>query len=139
MVTAGLCHDIDHRGTNNLYQMKYELRTIITALNYKYVTFTFDESISLISVASYLCDINLACFRSSLFWIYFLRSGNPLAKLHGSSILERHHLEFGKTLLRDEVSQRLNVLPKFVKSFRNILMKLHLVCACKANSKDHDL
>ncbi|XP_033991315.1 rod cGMP-specific 3',5'-cyclic phosphodiesterase subunit alpha [Trematomus bernacchii] len=51
MVTAGLCHDIDHRGTNNLYQMK---------------------------------------------------SGNPLAKLHGSSILERHHLEFGKTLLRDE-------------------------------------
>ncbi|XP_054647426.1 rod cGMP-specific 3',5'-cyclic phosphodiesterase subunit alpha isoform X1 [Dunckerocampus dactyliophorus] len=51
MVTAGFCHDIDHRGTNNLYQMK---------------------------------------------------SGNPLAKLHGSSILERHHLEFGKTLLRDE-------------------------------------
>uniref|UniRef100_A0A6Q2YMW5 Phosphodiesterase n=1 Tax=Esox lucius TaxID=8010 RepID=A0A6Q2YMW5_ESOLU len=50
MVTAGLCHDIDHRGTNNLYQMK---------------------------------------------------SGNPLAKLHGSSILERHHLETGKTLLRD--------------------------------------
>lgn len=31
------------------------------------------------------------------------RSQNPLAKLHGSSILERHHLEFGKTLLRDEV------------------------------------
>ncbi|MGH0121866.1 UNVERIFIED_CONTAM: hypothetical protein FKN15_067162 [Acipenser sinensis] len=29
-------------------------------------------------------------------------SGNPLAKLHGSSILERHHLEFGKTLLNDE-------------------------------------
>ncbi|KAI3351411.1 hypothetical protein L3Q82_020268 [Scortum barcoo] len=51
MVTAGFCHDIDHRGTNNLYQMK---------------------------------------------------SGNPLAKLHGSSILERHHLEFGKTLLRDD-------------------------------------
>uniref|UniRef100_A0A8C7QHU8 Phosphodiesterase n=1 Tax=Oncorhynchus mykiss TaxID=8022 RepID=A0A8C7QHU8_ONCMY len=50
MVTAGLCHDVDHRGTNNLYQMK---------------------------------------------------SGNPLAKLHGSSILERHHLETGKTLLRD--------------------------------------
>ncbi|MGH0165614.1 UNVERIFIED_CONTAM: hypothetical protein FKN15_049253 [Acipenser sinensis] len=51
MVTAAFCHDIDHRGTNNLYQMK---------------------------------------------------SGNPLAKLHGSSILERHHLEFGKTLLNDE-------------------------------------
>ncbi|KAK1159174.1 rod cGMP-specific 3',5'-cyclic phosphodiesterase subunit alpha-like [Acipenser oxyrinchus oxyrinchus] len=51
MVTAAFCHDIDHRGTNNLYQMK---------------------------------------------------SGNPLAKLHGSSILERHHLEFGKTLLSDE-------------------------------------
>uniref|UniRef100_A0A8C1WMB4 Phosphodiesterase n=1 Tax=Cyprinus carpio TaxID=7962 RepID=A0A8C1WMB4_CYPCA len=60
MVTAGLCHDIDHRGTNNPYQMK---------------------------------------------------SGNPLAKLHGSSILERHHLEFGKALLRDEalsIYQNLN-------------------------------
>nr|DBA28713.1 TPA: hypothetical protein GDO54_009020 [Pyxicephalus adspersus] len=51
MVTAGFCHDIDHRGTNNLYQMK---------------------------------------------------SQHPLAKLHGSSILERHHLEFGKFLLAEE-------------------------------------
>ncbi|KAF6132005.1 phosphodiesterase 6B [Phyllostomus discolor] len=60
MVTAGLCHDIDHRGTNNLYQMK---------------------------------------------------SQNPLAKLHGSSILERHHLEFGKLLLAEEglnIYQNLN-------------------------------
>uniref|UniRef100_A0A671U783 Phosphodiesterase n=1 Tax=Sparus aurata TaxID=8175 RepID=A0A671U783_SPAAU len=60
MVTAGFCHDIDHRGTNNLYQLK---------------------------------------------------SGNPLAKLHGSSILERHHLETGKTLLRDDglnIYQNLN-------------------------------
>uniref|UniRef100_A0A8C7FM20 Phosphodiesterase n=1 Tax=Oncorhynchus kisutch TaxID=8019 RepID=A0A8C7FM20_ONCKI len=57
MVTAGLCHDIDHRGTNNLYQVK---------------------------------------------------SGKPLAKLHGSSILERHHLEIGKTLLRDLA---LNICP----------------------------
>lgn len=31
------------------------------------------------------------------------RSQNPLAKLHGSSILERHHLEFGKFLLAEEV------------------------------------
>uniref|UniRef100_A0A671LLE4 Phosphodiesterase 6A, cGMP-specific, rod, alpha n=1 Tax=Sinocyclocheilus anshuiensis TaxID=1608454 RepID=A0A671LLE4_9TELE len=34
-----------------------------------------------------------------------------LIKLHGSSILERHHLEFGKTLLRDEalnIYQNLN-------------------------------
>uniref|UniRef100_A0A8D0H340 Phosphodiesterase n=1 Tax=Sphenodon punctatus TaxID=8508 RepID=A0A8D0H340_SPHPU len=60
MVTAALCHDIDHRGTNNLYQMK---------------------------------------------------SQNPLAKLHGSSILERHHLEFGKFLLSQEslnIYQNLN-------------------------------
>ncbi|XP_039628148.1 cone cGMP-specific 3',5'-cyclic phosphodiesterase subunit alpha' isoform X1 [Polypterus senegalus] len=51
MVAAAFCHDIDHRGTNNLYQMK---------------------------------------------------SASPLAKLHGSSILERHHLEYSKTLLEDE-------------------------------------
>uniref|UniRef100_A0A8D0G963 Phosphodiesterase n=1 Tax=Sphenodon punctatus TaxID=8508 RepID=A0A8D0G963_SPHPU len=60
MVAAAFCHDIDHRGTNNLYQMK--------------------------SVA-------------------------PLARLHGSSILERHHLEYSKTLLQDEslnIFQNLN-------------------------------
>ncbi|XP_051784617.1 rod cGMP-specific 3',5'-cyclic phosphodiesterase subunit beta [Erpetoichthys calabaricus] len=60
MITAAFLHDIDHRGTNNLYQMK---------------------------------------------------SQNPLAKLHGSSILERHHLEFGKFLLSDEslnIYQNLN-------------------------------
>ncbi|XP_006627296.1 rod cGMP-specific 3',5'-cyclic phosphodiesterase subunit beta [Lepisosteus oculatus] len=60
MITAAFLHDIDHRGTNNLYQMK---------------------------------------------------SQNPLAKLHGSSILERHHLEFGKFLLSEEslnIYQNLN-------------------------------
>uniref|UniRef100_A0A672RVM0 Phosphodiesterase n=1 Tax=Sinocyclocheilus grahami TaxID=75366 RepID=A0A672RVM0_SINGR len=60
MITAGFLHDIDHRGTNNLYQVK---------------------------------------------------SQNPLAKLHGSSILERHHLDFGKFLLADEslnIFQNLN-------------------------------
>ncbi|XP_069756653.1 cone cGMP-specific 3',5'-cyclic phosphodiesterase subunit alpha' [Narcine bancroftii] len=60
MVTAAFCHDIDHRGTNNLYQMK---------------------------------------------------SQAPLARLHGSSILERHHLEYSKTLLQDEsinILQNLN-------------------------------
>ncbi|XP_041066384.1 cone cGMP-specific 3',5'-cyclic phosphodiesterase subunit alpha' isoform X1 [Carcharodon carcharias] len=60
MITAAFCHDIDHRGTNNLYQLK---------------------------------------------------SQAPLARLHGSSILERHHLEYSKTLLQDEslnIFQNLN-------------------------------
>uniref|UniRef100_A0A6Q2XM19 Phosphodiesterase n=1 Tax=Esox lucius TaxID=8010 RepID=A0A6Q2XM19_ESOLU len=60
MITNAFLHDIDHRGTNNLYQLK---------------------------------------------------TGNPLAKLHGSSALERHHLEFGKFLLADEslnIYQNLN-------------------------------
>ncbi|XP_042545617.1 cone cGMP-specific 3',5'-cyclic phosphodiesterase subunit alpha' isoform X1 [Dipodomys spectabilis] len=60
MLAAAFCHDIDHRGTNNLYQMK---------------------------------------------------SISPLAKLHGTSILERHHLEYSKTLLQDEslnIFQNLN-------------------------------
>ncbi|KAJ8339133.1 hypothetical protein SKAU_G00359190 [Synaphobranchus kaupii] len=60
MITAGFLHDIDHRGTNNLYQVK---------------------------------------------------SQNPLAKLHGSSILERHHLDFGKFLLGEDslnIFQNLN-------------------------------
>ncbi|XP_029311801.1 cone cGMP-specific 3',5'-cyclic phosphodiesterase subunit alpha'-like isoform X2 [Cottoperca gobio] len=51
MVAAAFCHDIDHRGTNNLYQTK---------------------------------------------------SSSPLAKLHGSSIMERHHLEYSKTLMAEE-------------------------------------
>ncbi|XP_036423710.1 rod cGMP-specific 3',5'-cyclic phosphodiesterase subunit alpha [Colossoma macropomum] len=70
MLTAGLCHDIDHRGTNNLYQMK---------------------------------------------------SGNPLAKLHGSSILERHHLEFGKTLLRDDA---LNIYQNLNRRQHDIVIRL---------------
>lgn len=35
------------------------------------------------------------------------RSTSPLARLHGSSILERHHLEYSKTLLQDEVRKPL--------------------------------
>lgn len=31
------------------------------------------------------------------------RSAHPLAKLHGSSIMERHHLEYSKTLMGEEV------------------------------------
>ncbi|XP_012859710.1 cone cGMP-specific 3',5'-cyclic phosphodiesterase subunit alpha' isoform X1 [Echinops telfairi] len=60
MLAAAFCHDIDHRGTNNLYQMK---------------------------------------------------STSALARLHGSSILERHHLEYSRTLLQDEtlnIFQNLN-------------------------------
>uniref|UniRef100_A0A8C5PCG3 Phosphodiesterase n=1 Tax=Leptobrachium leishanense TaxID=445787 RepID=A0A8C5PCG3_9ANUR len=68
MVAAAFCHDIDHRGTNNLYQMK---------------------------------------------------SQAPLAKLHGSSILERHHLEFSKTLLDDE---SLNIFQNLNKrQFENVI------------------
>ncbi|XP_077113178.1 cone cGMP-specific 3',5'-cyclic phosphodiesterase subunit alpha' [Ranitomeya variabilis] len=68
MVAAAFCHDIDHRGTNNLYQLK---------------------------------------------------SAAPLAKLHGSSILERHHLEFSKTLLEDE---SLNIFQNLNKrQFENVI------------------
>lgn len=36
--------------------------------------------------------------------VYFHgRSAHPLAKLHGSSIMERHHLEYSKTLMAEEV------------------------------------
>ncbi|XP_067408953.1 cone cGMP-specific 3',5'-cyclic phosphodiesterase subunit alpha' isoform X2 [Emydura macquarii macquarii] len=68
MVAAAFCHDIDHRGTNNLYQMK---------------------------------------------------SASPLARLHGSSILERHHLEYSKTLLQDE---SLNIFQNLNKrQFENVI------------------
>ncbi|XP_005991621.1 cone cGMP-specific 3',5'-cyclic phosphodiesterase subunit alpha' isoform X2 [Latimeria chalumnae] len=68
MVAAAFCHDIDHRGTNNLYQMK---------------------------------------------------SQAPLARLHGSSIMERHHLEYSKTLLQDE---SLNIFQNLNKrQFENVI------------------
>lgn len=56
------------------------------------------------------------------FLFSFNRSGNPLAKLHGSSILERHHLEFGKFLLADEVSNKtLRLLVFFIQSLMTFL------------------
>ncbi|KAI7796876.1 cone cGMP-specific 3',5'-cyclic phosphodiesterase subunit alpha' [Triplophysa rosa] len=74
MVAAAFCHDIDHRGTNNLYQTK---------------------------------------------------SGSPLAKLHGSSILERHHLEYSKTLMAEESVNIFQSLQK--RQFENV-QHLHDVC-----------
>ncbi|KAG1954609.1 cone cGMP-specific 3',5'-cyclic phosphodiesterase subunit alpha' [Pimephales promelas] len=74
MVAAAFCHDIDHRGTNNLYQTK---------------------------------------------------SGSPLAKLHGSSILERHHLEYSKTLMAEE---NVNIFQSLQKRQFETVQHLHDVC-----------
>ncbi|XP_076856813.1 cone cGMP-specific 3',5'-cyclic phosphodiesterase subunit alpha' [Brachyhypopomus gauderio] len=74
MVAAAFCHDIDHRGTNNLYQTK---------------------------------------------------SSSPLARLHGSSILERHHLQYSKTLMADE---NLNIFQNLQKRQFETVQHLHDVC-----------
>ncbi|XP_027019056.1 cone cGMP-specific 3',5'-cyclic phosphodiesterase subunit alpha' [Tachysurus fulvidraco] len=74
MVAAAFCHDIDHRGTNNLYQTK---------------------------------------------------SASPLAKLHGSSILERHHLEYSKTLMAEE---NINIFQSLQKRQFETVQHLHDVC-----------
>ncbi|CAB1443682.1 unnamed protein product [Pleuronectes platessa] len=74
MVAAGFCHDIDHRGTNNLYQTK-----------------------------------SLA----------------PLAKLHSTSIMERHHLEYSKTLMEDE---NLNIFQNLQKRQFETVQHLFEVC-----------
>ncbi|TNN50286.1 Cone cGMP-specific 3',5'-cyclic phosphodiesterase subunit alpha' [Liparis tanakae] len=85
MVAAAFCHDIDHRGTNNLYQTK-QVKTILVSL---------------------------------------YPSGSPLAKLHGSSIMERHHLEYSKTLMNDE---SLNIFCNLQKQqFKNVQ---HLFDVC---------
>uniref|UniRef100_A0A671RAY2 Phosphodiesterase n=1 Tax=Sinocyclocheilus anshuiensis TaxID=1608454 RepID=A0A671RAY2_9TELE len=74
MVAAAFCHDIDHRGTNNLYQTK---------------------------------------------------STSPLAKLHGSSILERHHLDYSKTLMAEE---SVNIFQSLQKRQFETVQHLHDVC-----------
>uniref|UniRef100_A0A8C4DL22 Phosphodiesterase n=1 Tax=Dicentrarchus labrax TaxID=13489 RepID=A0A8C4DL22_DICLA len=74
MVAAGFCHDIDHRGTNNLYQTK---------------------------------------------------SLSPLAKLHSSSVMERHHLEYSKTLMEDE---NLNIFQNLQKRQFETVQHLFEVC-----------
>ncbi|XP_036402386.1 cone cGMP-specific 3',5'-cyclic phosphodiesterase subunit alpha'-like isoform X2 [Megalops cyprinoides] len=74
MVAAGFCHDIDHRGTNNLYQTK---------------------------------------------------SASPLAKLHGNSIMERHHLEYSKTLMENE---DLNIFQNLQKRQFETVQHLFDVC-----------
>ncbi|KAJ8248635.1 hypothetical protein GJAV_G00244120 [Gymnothorax javanicus] len=74
MVAAGFCHDIDHRGTNNLYQTK---------------------------------------------------SASPLAKLHGNSVMERHHLEYSKTLMENE---DLNIFQNLQKRQFETVQHLFDVC-----------
>ncbi|XP_076155130.1 cone cGMP-specific 3',5'-cyclic phosphodiesterase subunit alpha' [Alosa pseudoharengus] len=74
MVAAAFCHDIDHRGTNNLYQTK---------------------------------------------------SASPLARLHTSSILERHHLEYSKTLMADDT---VNIFQTLQKRQFETVQHLHDVC-----------
>ncbi|KAG8000130.1 Cone cGMP-specific 3' [Nibea albiflora] len=74
MVAAGFCHDIDHRGTNNLYQTK---------------------------------------------------SLSPLAKLHSTSVMERHHLEYSKTLMEDE---NLNIFQNLQKRQFETVQHLFEVC-----------
>uniref|UniRef100_A0AAQ5X8J8 Phosphodiesterase n=1 Tax=Amphiprion ocellaris TaxID=80972 RepID=A0AAQ5X8J8_AMPOC len=74
MVAAGFCHDIDHRGTNNLYQTK---------------------------------------------------SASPLAKLHSTSVMERHHLEYSKTLMEDE---NLNIFQNLQKRQFETVQHLFEVC-----------
>ncbi|KAM7370792.1 hypothetical protein PAMP_010313 [Pampus punctatissimus] len=87
MVAAAFCHDIDHRGTNNLYQTK-QVKTF--------------HSVRAFEV-----------------------SANPLAKLHGSSIMERHHLEYSKTLMAEE---SLNIFCNLQKrQFENVQ---HLFDVC---------
>ncbi|KAJ0004765.1 hypothetical protein NQD34_010979 [Periophthalmus magnuspinnatus] len=74
MVSAGFCHDIDHRGTNNLYQTK---------------------------------------------------SASPLAKLHSTSVMERHHLEYSKTLMENE---NLNIFQNLQKRQFETVQHLFEVC-----------
>ncbi|KAM6951443.1 cone cGMP-specific 3',5'-cyclic phosphodiesterase subunit alpha' [Aplochiton taeniatus] len=74
MVAAAFCHDIDHRGTNNLYQTK---------------------------------------------------SGSPLARLHGSSIMERHHLDYSKNLMAEE---SLNIFCNLQKRQFETVQHLFDVC-----------
>ncbi|XP_030627754.1 cone cGMP-specific 3',5'-cyclic phosphodiesterase subunit alpha'-like [Chanos chanos] len=74
MVAAGFCHDIDHRGTNNLYQTK---------------------------------------------------SASPLAKLHATSVMERHHLEYSKALMGEE---SLNIFQNLQKRQFETVQHLFDVC-----------
>ncbi|XP_072293418.1 cone cGMP-specific 3',5'-cyclic phosphodiesterase subunit alpha'-like [Eucyclogobius newberryi] len=74
MVAAGFCHDIDHRGTNNLYQTK---------------------------------------------------SMSPLARLHSTSVMERHHLEYSKTLMENE---KLNIFQNLQKRQFETVQRLFEVC-----------
>ncbi|KAM4525164.1 cone cGMP-specific 3',5'-cyclic phosphodiesterase subunit alpha' [Odontesthes bonariensis] len=74
MVAAAFCHDIDHRGTNNLYQTK---------------------------------------------------QASPLGRLHGSSIMERHHLEYSKTLMEEET---LNIFCNLQKRQFETVQHLFDVC-----------
>ncbi|KAG8454288.1 hypothetical protein GDO86_000800 [Hymenochirus boettgeri] len=78
MVTAGFCHDIDHRGTKPSYQMKIS---------------------------------------------------TPLSQIHEIAILERHHLEFGKVLLADEVKAKVDEYLSLETNRKEIIMAM-MMTAC---------
>lgn len=71
MVAAAFCHDIDHRGTNNLYQTKQV------------------KIFYLMPGGCYVCPCLTSCFQFIFqpLALLFCRSSHPLAKLHGSSII----------------------------------------------------
>ncbi|MGH0136929.1 UNVERIFIED_CONTAM: hypothetical protein FKN15_008503 [Acipenser sinensis] len=114
MVAAAFCHDIDHRGTNNLYQMKSASplaklhgSSIMERHHLEYSkTLMADESLNIFQnlqkrqfeTVIHLFEIAIIATDLALYF----KSASPLAKLHGSSIMERHHLEYSKTLMADE-------------------------------------
>lgn len=74
------CHDLDHRGTNNAFQIKWE------------------ENISAITmivgpVAWYFYSLLL------------LRTDSPLAILYSTSTMEHHHLDHCIMILNSQVSE----------------------------------
>lgn len=92
LIVGCICHDLDHRGTNNAFQAKWE---------------------SITATQHYL-ELNLNVFTAhmSFEWIWFhlsdicvfLRTGSALSLLYGTSAtLEHHHFNHAVMILQSEV------------------------------------
>lgn len=69
------CHDLDHRGTNNAFQIKWE--------------------------ESHFCDCQTNCV---ILFFFPLRKGNALAMLYSTSTMEHHHFDHCIMILNSAVN-----------------------------------
>lgn len=104
LIVGCVCHDLDHRGTNNAFQAKWDSVTATQPLvQYKSGIFI---------TWSWMLDFFTLHMNRMTF--VFLRTGSALSLLYGTSAtLEHHHFNHAVMILQSEVNLQAPWNPKF--------------------------